>query len=137
MSCANGFYLWIPKCQTMLPPCLTQDAECLLRSIRHCFPNCSRCLGTRQTCPLWTWNSFNQILERSSSRQRSTHRSLAARLEQMRPPQSPQRCSTWHGRSWEFRSDPGTHQLFGPHVVEDPLCVLAVMPTLHDRQEQF
>ena len=29
-----------------------------------------------------------------------------------------------------------THQLFWTHVVEDPLCVLAVSATLHDGQQQ-
>ena len=29
------------------------------------------------------------------------------------------------------------HQLLGPHVVQDPLCVLAVMATLHDGQQQL
>lgn len=29
------------------------------------------------------------------------------------------------------------YQLFGPHIIEDPLCVLAVMTTLHDRQQQL
>lgn len=123
----------IPKHQTMLLPCLRQDAECLLHSIQHGFPNCSCCLGIRQARPLWISHWFNQILERSSSWQRSMHRPLAACLLL----QPPQRCCTWLERSWVFRSNPGTHQLFGPHVVEDPLRVLAVMPALHDRQEQF
>jgi ABC-type Zn2+ transport system substrate-binding protein/surface adhesin len=30
-----------------------------------------------------------------------------------------------------------THQLFGPHVVEDPLGVLTVVAALHDGQEQL
>ena len=29
-----------------------------------------------------------------------------------------------------------THQLLWTHVVEDPLCVLAVSPTLHNGQQQ-
>lgn len=40
-------------------------------------------------------------------------------------------------KSQELRSDPSTHQLLGPHVVEDPLSVLTVMPALHDGQEQL
>lgn len=39
--------------------------------------------------------------------------------------------------SRECRGSPGTHQLLGPHVVEDPLCILAVVPALHDCQEQL
>lgn len=87
--------------------------------------------------PPWILHSFNQILESSSTAQQSTHRPLAARLGGTWPPQSPQCCCRWFEGSREFRSDPGTHQLFGPHVVEDPLRVLAVVPALHDRQEQF
>lgn len=40
-------------------------------------------------------------------------------------------------KSQELRSDPSTHQLLGPHVVEDPLSVLTVVPALHDGQEQL
>lgn len=40
-------------------------------------------------------------------------------------------------QSGELRSDPRTHQLLGPHVVEDPLSVLTVVPALHDGQEQL
>lgn len=39
--------------------------------------------------------------------------------------------------SRECWGSPGTHQLLGPHVVEDPLCILAVVPALHDCQEQL
>ena len=122
----------------MLLPCPTQDAECLLCTTHCGFPNCSCCLGTRQTCPLWILHSFNQILERSPSCPQPMRRPLAAHPRWTPwPPQSPQHCSTWLEGSWELWGDPGTHQLFGPHVVEDPLRVLAVMPALHDRQEQF
>lgn len=35
------------------------------------------------------------------------------------------------------RAQPPTHQLLGPHVVQDPLGVLTVVPALHDGQEQL
>lgn len=35
------------------------------------------------------------------------------------------------------RSGHPTNQLFGPHVVQDPLSVLAVVTTLHDGEEQL
>lgn len=29
------------------------------------------------------------------------------------------------------------HQLFRPHVVQDPLCILTVMTALHDGEQQL
>lgn len=121
--CTNSFFTQIPKCKAM-PSSLLYAAAKQLSPEHSAQLKCSCSLGANQVHARQTPHSVKPVPRPA------VVRDLCAELHSAwaHPTTTP---------SQERRGSPGTHQLLGPHVVEDPLCILAVVPALHDCQEQL